>query len=108
MTPEEWDVPLPIEGLAPPKEKMKRGTSPQAQQDAEAAKVRWTRTKVANPPICNHCISEAQALPGKMPTHALGRSAYTRVEGSTTEFLCFTHTQAQRDADGLEKVRAGV
>lgn len=104
---EDWDVPLPIEGLAPPKQKAKRAESPKSQQEAQATKVSYHRLKVSDPPICSDCIAEVERV-GNAPKKALGRAAYTRTVGSTSQVLCFQHTQAWRDSDGLEQVRPGT
>lgn len=107
---EDWDVPLPIEGLAPVPEKKKAKVRPKAQVEAEAAKIVYRRFRSPVRTLCQDCVDESEAArradPSK-PVKFCHQVAYTRSQGEVTRLLCFQHTQRWRDKDGLEAFRAG-
>lgn len=104
MSPEDWDVPLPIEGLEPPKEKPKKKVNA-SQTAQDAKKITYRRFHSPNKALCQQCVDESIAA-GMV--QFCNQAAYTRTVGfEEPRLLCFPHAQQARDRDGLEALRAG-
>lgn len=105
MTAEEWDVPLPIEELEPPKPKRAKAKVNAKRAAANAAKIAYRRFRSPSRTLCQDCVDES-VVEGKV--RFCHQVAYTRTVGDEVRLLCFSHTQQWRDKDGLDALRAGT
>lgn len=66
---------------------------------ARAGKVVWSKYRPKHPVKCDDCMLLLATTRGQAP--ASRQAKFRRKQGSLDLLLCYAHTQARRDEDGL-------